>query len=133
MEKRVGWDRKGCEMHEYFISANSFAAPFFSDSSTQFVEADTPEAALEKFAKEYKHPYGLFATSCYESADAYHKKAKPLAHWKSNHVLAQEAATKDKHGYSYMGHRPGDFEINHERIMIPDPKGGKVVYTDADE
>ena len=69
---------------EYFIYANSFAAPFFSDSSTSFVEAETPEAALKKFAADYKHPCGLYAASAYESADAYHKHEDSLAQWVSN-------------------------------------------------
>lgn len=114
-------------MTEYFIVANSFAAPFVSDQSTSFVEADSPTEALEKFAADYGHPAGLYAANCYASANDYHKNADPLAQWLSNHVLAEREAIADKKGYSYLGHGPGDFEINGERITIDDPKGGRVI------
>ena len=45
------------EMKEYFIRANSFAAPFFSDSSSAFEKAETVEDALNNFARKYKNPY----------------------------------------------------------------------------
>lgn len=48
-------------MSEYFITARSFAAPFVSDESTHFIEANSPEEALTKFAEGYSHPFGLIA------------------------------------------------------------------------
>ena len=60
-------------MAEYFVVANSFAAPLISDQSTEYVQGESPADALERFAAEYKHPAGLYAAALYESADAYHK------------------------------------------------------------
>lgn len=72
---------------EYFIVANSNAAPFVSDTSTQFVTAATPQDALTKFAAEYTHPAGLYAANCYESADSYHKSGPVLAEWRSGRAV----------------------------------------------
>jgi type 1 glutamine amidotransferase len=114
-------------MPEFFIQANSFAAPFVSDTSDVYVEADTPEAALEAFAADYRHPCGLYAAEVYPSADAMHKGRKPLARWVCNHELARRRLTKGKEAHSYLGHSPGDFEINGDRHKIEDPKAGRVV------
>ncbi len=48
-------------MSEFFIVANSFAAPFISDESTHYVKARTAPLALEQFAAKYNHPAGLYA------------------------------------------------------------------------
>ena len=114
-------------MTEYFVVTNSFAAPFFSDTDTQFVEAESPQQALERTAETYAHPCGLYAATCYADANAYHKGDAPLARWLSNHEITKLEATKDKAGYGYLGNGPGDFEINGERIQVENPKGGRVV------
>lgn len=115
-------------MPEFFITARSFAAPFFSDESECYVEAETPEGALESYAASYKHPCGLYAAEVWTSADAYHKTPrKPLARWLSNHEIAKEAAMSAEGGHSYYGHGPGDFEVDRERVIVDDPKGGRVV------
>lgn len=114
-------------MPEFFIRAESFAAPFFSDSSTKFVEATTPEDALMLFAGSYSHPCGLYAADAYESADAYHKGAGPLARWLCNHEQAKRRLTDGLGAYSYYGDAPGRFRIGEEWHTIPDPKGGSVV------
>lgn len=75
-------------MSEYFIKAHSFAAPFCSDESPHFIEAETPEAALERLAAEYRHPCGLYSANAYADANAMHKGAKPLSIWRS--LVAQE-------------------------------------------
>lgn len=111
----------------YFIFARSFAAPFFSDDSTHYIEASGPQEALEELALKYTHPAGLYAAEAWANADAYHKGERPLARWLSNHEQAKQQLTKDKSAYSYMGHGPGDFEINRERHKIENPKGGSVV------
>lgn len=112
---------------EYFIRANSFAAPFFSDESSGYMMASTPQEALEKYAKAYKHPCGLYAAACYESADALHKGKEPLARWLSNHEQEKQRITKGMGSYSLLGHAPGDFEVNGVRHKIKNPKGGSVV------
>lgn len=114
-------------MKEFFVVANSFAAPFFSDESTSFEMGDTPEEALESFAARYEHPCGLFAAVAYESATAYHKGEEPIAKWLCNHEIERMRLTKGKGGNSYYGHGPGDFEIDGIRVHVDKPKDGHVV------
>ena len=114
-------------MREYFVYTNSFAAPFFSDSYTQFVEAESPEHAAALAVKKYKHPCGLFAAVVYESADAYHKGKSPLGQWLCNQELAKMEATKGKGSYSYCGHGPGKFEVDGKMFTVDDPKGGRYI------
>jgi len=118
-------------MREFFITARSFAAPFFSDTSEGFIEGDSPADSLERWAKTYSHPCGLYAAGCYENADAFHKGSKPLAQWLSNHARAVQRATTGKSSYSYFSHGPGKFEINRELHKIADPKSGSVVILGA--
>lgn len=70
-------------MTEYFVMANSNAAPMFSDTSSYYIKADSPEEARDKAVKEYKHSCGLYALNVYGSADDYHKNKDPLAKWRS--------------------------------------------------
>ncbi len=109
-------------MTEYYIEANSFAAPFFSDQSHGYVEADNCALALEKFAADYKHPCGLYAAVVYSSADARNKGQKPLARWLSNQAQRLEGID----GMIRMD-EPGKGEINGELITIDDPKAGSIV------
>ena len=112
---------------EYFVYANSFAAPFCSDSSTGFCEGDTPEAALAAYAEKYSHPAGLYAAAIYASADAYHKDEKPLARWVSNHARAIQRTMSDSPG-SYCSHGPGSFTVNGEKHTITEPHAGSIVH-----
>lgn len=115
-------------MTEYFIQARSFAAPFVSDESTAYVQAETPEAALTAFAADYRHPMGLYAAEAYESADAYHKRQEPLARWLCNHEREKQRLTAlAGSGYSYLGNGPGDFEINGAKVKVENPKAGSIV------
>ncbi len=114
-------------MNEYFIVANSFAAPFVSDTSEKFVVATTPEEALKQYAAEYSHPAGLYAAVAYKDANAKAKGEEPVARWLCNHELEKQRLTNDMGAYSYLGHGPGDFEVDGKRHMIADPKGGKVI------
>jgi hypothetical protein len=121
-------------MSEYFIVTNSFAAPFVSDQDTSFAQGESPAEALESAVASYKHPAGLFAADCYESATDYHKGKSPLARWLCNHEIARQAATKDKGAYSYMGLCPGQFEINGELVVVEgDPKAGRLVEVPGGE
>jgi hypothetical protein len=65
-------------MPEFFIVANSFAAPFVSDESTHFVGADCAAEAMLDFIQTYDHPCGLFSANLYRDANAFHKKENPL-------------------------------------------------------
>lgn len=111
---------------EYFIVANSFAAPFVSDQSEHFEEADSPEKALKQFAARYSHPARLFAAACYSSATAYHKNEKFLARWLCNHELAKQKAMKLDSAVSYRGIAPGKFEVNGKLVVVDDPFGGQI-------
>jgi hypothetical protein len=112
---------------EFFIKANSFAAPFCSDTCERFIEADTAVAALERFALEYGHPYGLYAAAAYQSADAYHKNAAPLASWSCNHEIEKQRLTKDLGVFVYRGIAPGKFEIDGVLHVVENPKEGRVI------
>ena len=114
-------------MNEYFIVAESFAAPFVSDRSESFWKGETPEAALKDYAQKYSHPAGLYAALLYADANAYHKNAAPLARWLCNHEIEKRRLTESLAGYSYLGHGPGDFEINRVRHKVDNPKGGALV------
>lgn len=85
-------------MTEYFIIANSFAAPFFSDTSNGYVLADTPQNALLKFIKKYKHPAGLFAAIVFNNADDYHKNKPHLVRWMSNAAKYGQTIKNPKDG-----------------------------------
>ncbi len=66
---------------EWFVMTNSKAAPFFSDTDMRYVKAETANEALGTAMAEYKHPCGLYAIGVFDSADAYHHGAKPVATW----------------------------------------------------
>ena len=117
----------GGVMTEFFIVANSFAAPIVSDQSTGFISAENPAEALTKFFHSYKHPCGLYSAVCYANADDYHKGNPRLAIWKSNHAIKQEEATKDLGSYSYFGNGPGIFQVNGKEFKVKNPKHGKVI------
>jgi hypothetical protein len=112
------------EKTEYFIVANSFAAPFVSDQSTGFEAASTPVLALSQYADRYKHPAGLYAAQVYASADAYHKGEKPIARWLSNHARRIEEA----HPGSICSHGPGSIELDGKAVTVKDPKSGRPEY-----
>jgi hypothetical protein len=70
-------------MPEYFVTARSFAAPFFSDTSEEYVEAQNVRQAMELFTEDYSHPGGLYAFEVWASADDFHKRKAPLDTWRS--------------------------------------------------
>lgn len=110
------------QITEFYIEANSFAAPFFSDSSIGYVQANSAATALEQFAADYTHPCGLYAATAYTSADARNKGEKPLARWLSNQAQRLQGVT----GMIRMD-GPGKGEINGEVVEIENPKAGCVV------
>ncbi len=112
---------------EYFIVANSFAAPFVSDTSESFQEADSPENALKLFAARYSHPARLFAAACYSSATDFHKGKASLARWLCNHELARQKAMKPKEACMYEGIAPGRFKVNGNLIVVEKPFEGRIV------
>jgi hypothetical protein len=114
-------------MTEYYIVAQSFAAPFFSDTSTHWIVAECAEHAINKLRDQYKHPAGLFAALCYLDANAQSKGEKPLAKWLCNHEAEKERLTKDLGSYSYRGEGPGKFQIDGEWHTVENPKGGRFV------
>lgn len=117
---------------EYFIVANSFAAPIISDTTMKHVEGDTPDNALLNFVESYKHPCGLYAASCFESADAYYKKRDSLATWLSNHAKKMLEEIDKKHSSIIKTLQPGQFTIDGKAFKIEDPKEGQIVKQQED-
>lgn len=109
-------------MPEFFINGNTFAAPFISEQLQRYIQADTPEIALEGLSDSMKDGVGLFAASAYASADDYHKNRKPLATWHSN-----KARSLQRTGLHYSD-GPDRVQIDGEWHEIDDPKGGRLVY-----
>ena len=114
-------------MAEYYIVANSFAAPFFSDTSARFVEASSPEHAVSIFRDSYKHPAGLYAAYCYRDANAEAKNEKPLAKWLCNVEIEKQKAIEGLSGYSMEGAGLGKFRVNDTWHEVANPKGGRFV------
>jgi len=78
-------------MNEYYIVANSFAAPFVSDTSKKWWNGINSADALLSFVKEYKHPCGLYVAWIYEDANHASKNPeKPLRKWESNAAIYGE-------------------------------------------
>jgi len=50
-------------MKTYQWKTNSNAAPFFSDPSEGFIDADNPMDALRKVVSNYKHPAGIYSAA----------------------------------------------------------------------
>jgi len=117
-------------MPEYFIVANSFAAPFFSDRSEEYIRGKNPENGMHHFMAQYEHPCGLYSANLYKNADAYHKGEKPLCRYLCNLELEKQRLTKGKGSYSFLHSSRNDLqfiEIDHERHYIKNPKEGKIL------
>lgn len=114
-------------MREYFIVANSFAAPFCSDQSHSYQKGSTPESAMMMFAAEYSHPCGLYSAQLFESADAYHKNKPFLCEWHSNRVIAEKKATAGKGAYTFYGESASRFSVDGVWHDVENPKGGRVI------
>lgn len=112
---------------KYFIDANSFGAPFFSDGLSKFVEGKDAEDAMNNFIKDYKHPAGLYSANLYEDANAFHEGHEPLLKYRSNKQLRIEELTADKKsGYSIL--TGTDFvEIDNIRYTVDNPKEGRII------
>jgi hypothetical protein len=111
------------ESKEYFVNANSFAAPFFSDMSNHFVKEASPKKAMLKFVKEYKHPCGLYAANLYKNSDDYHKGKDPLVRWVCNEALFMESKTYVK----VYKDRTGHIQLDDKWYDVEDPTGGKII------
>jgi hypothetical protein len=116
---------------QWFVQTNSFAAPFCSDTGTQYVEANTAAQALTRAAYTYTHPCGLFSAAAWPSADAMHKGEPAAAMWLSNHEIERRRLTAGLGAYTYRGIAPGEFEIDGERHSIKKPKQGRVLASNA--
>lgn len=94
-------------MSEYFYVTNSFAAPMCSDTGEGYVTAPTPQHAIRKVVKTYRHPCGLYAACLWKSSDAYHKGKKPLVMWLSEEASASASG----------GDEPDNIEEHDKREM----------------
>ena len=91
-------------MPEFFIVANSNAAPMVSDESVHYVDAESSASALERLVSHiYKHPCGLYSAAAYYSADDFHKKARPAARWLSHKALVAQNERLGLKGQIVMG------------------------------
>jgi len=116
------------DTQEYYIFAQSFAAPFVSDDSEKYVEAEDEVEALTRFVDSYSHPMGLYSAVIYASHRDHVKRKKPLASWWSNHLIQLKLAMKKAGGCCSMrGGGPGVFSVNDEDFNVPNPKGGEFV------
>jgi hypothetical protein len=109
---------------EYFVFANSFAAPFVSDNSTHFVEAETPLEGLRKFVAEYRHPAGLYFAALYLSSDEYHKSRDAHVTWTCNHEL-KLAELRKKGASMFRVDGPGLLEVDGKKVTVANPKRGE--------
>lgn len=80
-------------MTVYQWKANSNAAPFFSDPSEGFTEAQTPMEALRKVVESYDHSLGLFSAVVLEPSP----KNPVLARYMSARAATQEKAPAGVH------------------------------------
>jgi len=118
-------------MKEYFVVANSFAAPFFSDLNERYVKGNNPEDAMQRFVKKYSHPCGLYSAVLFANADAYHKGEKSLCRFLCNLELEKQRLTKNLKEFSFK-HEPktknlSTIEINHKKHSIRKPRRGKIL------
>ena len=113
-------------MPSFLIHSISFAAPLFGEEAMTEVEAKTAAEALEKFAKTFNNPEGLYSALCYTSAAAKAAGIRPIARWVCNHEIAVSEQTRGQQEYAYYGYGPGDFSVNGKRYKVPDPKAGRV-------
>lgn len=111
---------------EYFIVANSFAAPFCSDTSEHYIEATSPVDALNALERNYKHPAGLYAAAVYSSHKAYTQGEKPLARYESNQLHAINEATRGLSTYSIRTTSSNTFEADGVEHQVQNPKQGQV-------
>ncbi|GAI60503.1 unnamed protein product [marine sediment metagenome] len=81
-------------MKEYFVVANSFATPFFSDINEEYAKGNNPEDAMQRFVKKYSHPCGLYSAALFANADAFHKGKKSLCKYLCNLELEKQRLTK---------------------------------------
>jgi len=110
---------------EYFVFANSFAAPFVSDSSESYVSGASAIEALERFVANYKHPARLYFAAIWRSADDYHKSKPALAKWTCNHELELQRLTKGQAVVAYRSGKPGNMEVNQELHTVKHPFDGE--------
>lgn len=118
-------------MKEYFVVANSFAAPFFSDEEEGYIKGKSPRDAMQKFVKKYSHPCGLYSAVLFTNADAFHKNKKPLCKYLCNLELEKQRLTKNLKGFSFKHESISKdlsvIEIDYKKHSIRNPRGGKIL------
>lgn len=114
-------------MQEFFIDANSNAAPFFSDNVSKFVTANTPEEALLNFISSKPHPCGIYAAVAYKSSYAKMKGEKPIARWLCNFAIQKDKLTEGISAYGFTRFSDSEMEIDGQRHFIENPTEGQIV------
>jgi len=108
---------------EFFVVMNSFAAPFFSDTSEKFVEADNLDECKRKVLAEYTHPCGLYAAMVYANANDYHKGRDPIAKYLCNLERRKKEATKGLPAYTMQGLSKNAFRVDGKTYTAEDGGG----------
>jgi len=85
---RLRGERGGIEVGVYQFVANSNAAPFVSDTSQRFIDAETAMEALKKGVDEYSHPAGLYSAM----VETCEEDSKVVARYLSERARRQEKA-----------------------------------------
>jgi hypothetical protein len=81
---------------EYFIQSFSKSAPFFPDEIAQFQEGETPQEALEIFAREYDHPAGLHSAAIWLDANEFHRNKNPIFQWEHGRIWRMSSREVDR-------------------------------------
>lgn len=113
-------------MAEFFVKAQTFAAPFCSDELVRYIPGEDPVEAVEAWVESRPHPCGIYYAAVYANADDMHRGRKPLCEWKSNYQRAREEATKGKGCYISRGLGENAFEIDGEKFWVECPREGAV-------
>lgn len=97
----------------YHYITYSDAAPFFSDTSSGFIDADTPIIALRELVKKYNHPTGLYSAMIEECKP----NPKMLAQY---YVLPSPAedGSYGTNGDGVFGFTPEDIYIEHNMLYV---------------
>jgi len=112
-------------MKEYFIIANTFAAPFVSETIETFTKGKDAKDAMKNFIDGHKNE--IYSARGYKNADAFYKKEKPVVNYDCNKLLLLNSLTKDKSTYSYLSHSDKEFELDDVIYKVEEPREG-VIY-----
>lgn len=68
--------------NEYFIVISS-RLPQKLEQAVRLQKGKTPQDALNRVRKQYRHPMGMEKAQVYKNADSYYKHETPLLLWEA--------------------------------------------------